>query len=140
MSNSSQQDDSLKDLIISSSDTIDLSGITTSSMEYKYDYHGQYDTITLTGLAAQPALTTTSGTYTIGSLSTDQIAQLTTITLDSSTTYNWNAPQEWVDSFPNWTRVQDMMDKYPGLKIAYDNFRVFYEMVKDDYDNPIPKK
>ncbi len=33
-----------------------------------------------------------------------------------------------------------MCEKYPGLKIAFENFRMFYEMVKDDYDNPTPKK
>ena len=56
----------LKDLIISSSDTIDLSGITTSSLEYKYDYHSQYDTITLTGtVKLEAGNTTVIGTNTI---------------------------------------------------------------------------
>ena len=48
--------------------------------------------------------------------------------------------QEWKNSFPDWSRVQDMCEYYPGLKIAFENFKVFYEMVKDDYDNPTPKK
>ena len=140
MSDSSQPKNSYNDLIISSSDTIDLSGISYSmtTADYNYTYSGT-DTITLTGTGACPTYNNGSSTYTIGALTTDQIAQLTTITLEP-TTFNWNTPQEWVDTFPNWTRVQDMLVKYPGLKNAYDNFKVFYEMCKDDYDNPTPKK
>jgi len=61
--------------------------------------------------------------------------------LDSlSPSYPLTIPVEWQNEFPSWNKVKDMCEKYPGLKIAFDNFRVFYEMVKDDYDNPTPKK
>ena len=40
----------------------------------------------------------------------------------------------------DWDKVEDMCKEYPGLKIAFENFKVFYEMVKDDYNNPTPKK
>lgn len=47
-----------------------------------------------------------------------------------------NFGEEWIDNFPGWHRVQDMCKKYPGLDIALKNFKVVYEMVKDDYDSP----
>ena len=30
--------------------------------------------------------------------------------------------------------------KYPALEIALRNFKTVYQLVKDDYDNPTPKK
>ena len=143
MSDSSQQDNSSKNLTINISeiDTIDLSGITMgtgsgiysiNNLDYNYT-----DTITLTGTGG-------AGTYTIAPLTTSQIQTITVgnITGASGTDYttSWHWGKEWVDHFPEWSRVQDMCVKYPGLKVAFDNFKVFYEMCKDDYDNPIPKK
>lgn len=49
---------------------------------------------------------------------------------------NLDMLEEWKSKFPDWDRVQGMCEKYPGLKIAFENFKMFYEMVKDDYDNP----
>lgn len=73
-------------------------------------------------------------TYTLGSgISTS------TVTLDTST-FNWVLPEEWKDDFPKWGRVQDMCKQYPALEIALRNFRTIYELVKDDYDNPAPKR
>lgn len=112
---------------------------TMNTTDYNYAYTGS-DTITLTGAAGQ-------GTYhlpTIQPLTTAQITNLQSITIDSSAqgqlwgTYSWN--QEWEHRFPDWYRVKDMCSKYPGLQIAFNNFKTFYEMCKDDYDNPTPKK
>jgi hypothetical protein len=132
MSNSSQPKNSYDTLITKGIDdylkecTIDLGGTgvsasdvtITTSMDYQYNYTGQ--TITLNS----------------------SIGNIDTITLNGidASNYTFTFPQEWQDSFPEWSRVQDMCDKYPGLKVAFDNFKVFYEMVKDDYDNPTPKK
>lgn len=73
-------------------------------------------------------------TYTLGSGITTS-----SVTLDTST-FNWVLPEEWKDDFPKWGRVQDMCKQYPALEIALRNFRTVYELVKDDYDNPAPKK
>jgi hypothetical protein len=132
MSNSSQPKNSYDTLITKGIDdylkdcTIDLGGtgvrgsdITiTNSIDYQYNYTGQ--TITLS-----PSITSID-TITINDM--------------AASNYTFNLPQEWVDTFPVWNRVQDMCEQYPGLKVAFDNFKVFYEMVKDDYDNPTPKK
>lgn len=125
-------DEILKDCMIgatgSASDTI-----TITPSDLSYSYATAYDiggnTITISGAAAQP-------TYSLGS------SGLSTITLNSvdTSSFTYDFHKEWQNCFPQWTRVQDMCEQYPGLKIAFENFKVFYEMVKDDYDNPTPKK
>jgi hypothetical protein len=88
-----------------------------------------YDnTITITSAGAQPS-------YSIGASPSYTITDST-----GYSDFNWGVPLEWVDSFPEWQRVQDMCSKYPGLEIALRNFRTVYALVKDDYDNPKDKK
>jgi hypothetical protein len=85
---------------------------------------------------------TTSYDYNISPITVTGSTTIDTITINGidSNNYTFNLPQEWQEGFPEWHRVQDMCDKYPGLKVAFNNFKVFYEMVKNDYDNPTPKK
>ena len=98
------------------------------------------DTITVTGAGSGyfnvgAGAVGTSGGYTTitnGGTISD------TITLDPSI-FSWNN-EEWVDAFPQWARIQDMCDRYPGLKIAFEKFKTTYKLVKDDYDNPNDKK
>jgi len=106
------------------------------------EYNYASDTITLTGAAGTTSLNYPTGTYTIPALTTSQISQLQSIQIDQYTGGDWGTVwnQEWQHRFPDWSRVQDMCIKYPGLKIAFDNFKTFYEMCKDDYDNPTPKR
>jgi hypothetical protein len=128
----------LTDFIISvDASDINLSYNNTMAGEYNY----ASDTITLTGAAGTTSLNYPTGTYTIPALTTSQISQLQTIQIDQYAG-DWGnyLNQEWQHRFPDWSRVQDMCSKYPGLKIAFDNFKTFYEMCKDDYDNPTPKK
>ena len=132
MSNSSQPTTSLDNLIKDL--TIDLSDtpITVSSAsDYSYTY--DMSTITLT-----PPITSIStgaaGTYSISGIST-----VNSVTIDNSS-FTFHMPKEWVDCFPVWSRVQDMCKQYPGLEIALRNFQTVYDLVKDDYDNPTPKK
>jgi hypothetical protein len=153
MSDSSQPKDSLEPLLINGRSlddiikecTIDLAGagasmnddITITAGGSSYNYATSIPTITLgpTG-SAGTTYAGAGGTYTISTLSTSD-----TITLTGIDNYSaFNIPKEWVDCLPPLGRVEDMCKKYPGLKIAFDNFKVFYEMVKDDYDNPVPKK
>jgi hypothetical protein len=74
---------------------------------------GASDTITITGGG-------TSG-YSIGSI--------------TGATFNWKS-EEFVDCFPDYDRVKNMCEQYPGLKIAYEKFVTTYKLVKDDYDSP----
>ena len=130
MSNSSQQQNSSEKLINDAFITIGATGSDTFTIELPSDLHassGYYidsnmNTISITG--------GTGSAYTI--LTSD------TITLNHQ--FNWTNSEEFVDSFPDWQRVQDMCEQYPGLEIALRNFRTVYTLVKDDYDNPKDKE
>jgi hypothetical protein len=75
-----------------------------------------------------------SGTYTIDSSATVSLNDINT------STFTWKMPEEFVDAFPDYERVQRMCNQYPGLKIAYEKFATTYNIVKDDYDHPKDKK
>jgi hypothetical protein len=130
MSNSSQQQNSYEKLINDAFITIGATGSDTFTIDLPSDLHassGYYidsnmNTISISGGAAS--------SYTI--LASD------TITLNDQ--FNWSNSIEFVDSFPDWQRVQDMCKQYPGLEIALRNFRTVYTLVKDDYDNPKDKE
>jgi hypothetical protein len=102
------------------------------------------DTITLTGsYSDSDIITLTSGlTYTY---SNSPAVGLTTTSIPSLTindinpiSFNWGT--DFVDKFPEWSRIKSMCDQYPSLEIALRNFETIYQLVKDDYDNPTPKK
>ena len=44
--------------------------------------------------------------------------------------------QAFLTQFPDWSRVQEMCEIYPGLKIAFEKFKTTYHLVKEDFDNP----
>lgn len=130
MSNSSQQPNSLDDLL---TDTITITG--TGKSEYSYTYDSlSMSTITLSPSIISSISTGAAGTYSIGT-------GTSSVTLDGYTSqFNWATNEDWVDCFPEWGRIQKMCKKYPGLEIALRNFQTVYQLVKDDYDNPTPKK
>ena len=127
MKNSSQQQNSLDDLL---TDTITITGTN--------DYSYIYDTTSMSSITIGPitSVGAAGSTYTIGSSASPSVS---TVSIDSSQ-FSWNLPEEWVGTFPDWNRVDDMCKKYPALEIALRNFKTVYQLVKDDYDNPTPKK
>ena len=116
-----------------SDNTITISSDTSSSgVSSSYYVTGvgatgsSMDTITLTG---------GSSTYTIsGGAGTGVIAQ--DITSINGSAFTWKMPEEFVDAFPDYDRIQDMCKQYPGLKIAYEKFVTTYKLIRDDYDTP----
>ena len=132
MSNSSQLTNSLDDL---TTNTITLDSMGTSTFTYtepsSYSFTA-YDSSGVSTITLGPSSATT---YTIGSIS----PTISTVSIDTSQ-FSWNLPEEWVGTFPEWDRVEDMCKKYPALEIALRNFKTVYQLVKDDYDNPTPKK
>ena len=121
MRNSSQQQNSLDDLL---TDTITITGAS--------DYLYTYDSTNMSTITVSPSLSTS---YSIGTMS----PTISTVSIDTSE-FSWNMPVEWVGAFPDWDRVEDMCKKYPALEIALRNFKTVYQLIKDDYDNPTPKK
>lgn len=125
-------DDILKECTINLSGTgVSPSDVSINMNSSTYSYNTSYAS------GSTVTLTSTPSTYTIAPLTTTDTITLSG--LDASS-FTFQLPVEWKDSFPAWHRVEDMCEKYPGLKIAFENFKVVYEMVKDDYDNPVPKK
>ena len=131
MSNSSQLTNSLDDLL---TDTITLDSTGTGTFTYTgpSDYSYTYDTNSISTITLSPTIATS---FNIGSIS----PVISTVSIDNSQ-FSWNLPEEWVGAFPEWDRVEDMCKKYPALEIALRNFKTVYQLVKDDYDNPTPKK
>lgn len=102
----------------SSVTSIDLSGLTTYSTG---------STITLN-------LPTPTTTYSFTNSNSND-----TITFSNIFATEYGT-EEWRDCFPGWTRIQDMCEQYPGLKIAFEKFKTTYYLVKDDYDTPKTEK
>ena len=122
MSNSSQPNNSSNDLF---SETIVI-GDSTITFTTPHSSTGDIYIDTTANMNYNIS-TDINGTYTIMS---------DTISINSDYNFNWGDAEEFVDSFPDWQRIQDMCKKYPGLEIALRNFRTVYTLVKDDYDNP----
>ena len=122
MSNSSQPNNSSNDLF---SETIVI-GDSTITFTTPHSSTGDIYIDTTANMNYNIS-TDINGTYTIMS---------DTISINSDYNFNWGDAEEFVDSFPDWQRIQDMCKKYPGLEIALRNFQTVYTLVKDDYDNP----
>lgn len=113
-------------------DTIVLTNGTSSSVYYTgTGIGGSSDTITISnggsgyaigGFASAGTISTNTGNITIGGA--------------GSSSFNWTMPEEWDGCFPEWTRIQQMCEQYPGLKIAFEKFKTTYQLVKDHYDTP----
>jgi hypothetical protein len=115
-------------------DTITLNTGTSSYDTITIDpnYNYQYSTGATVG-----GITSISGAggsaYTIGSLSTSQVNTISSINISD---FKIDLPEEWVNCFPDFSRIEKMCEEYPGLKIAYNQFKTVYALVRDDYDTP----
>lgn len=63
-------------------------------------------------------------------------AGISTVNITGGSEWIWKSPEEWVDCFPEWARIEAMCKEYPGLKIAFEKFKTTYQLVKDHYDTP----
>jgi hypothetical protein len=91
------------------------------------------------------AYTTASGLTYVGipssvTIASSQISAISSVDIRSLNT-NWHMnPIDWVDTWPDFNKMKKMRDKYPALDKAMEKVVSIYNMVKDDYDNPVPKK
>lgn len=118
------------------------SGVDVISIPTDYTF-GDGSTITLTSTMAAPSMSSvTIGSGGSGYTYSSGFSGLTTAQISSLTVSDIkiNLPQEWVDMWPQWDRIQKMCEEYPGLKIAFEKFKTTYHLVKDDYDTPKSKK
>ena len=120
MSNFSQPEDySITFTDTMSTDTITLTSGSTITIDPTY-----YSTITNSA---------GGGNYSISGMNTAQINTISTVSISD---FKINLPEEWVDCFPDFDRIEKMCKEYPGLKIAYDQFKTVYSLVRDNYDTP----
>ena len=52
----------------------------------------------------------------------------------TATSSPWITTVPFENEFPDWDSVQQMCQKYPGLKIAFEKFKTSYYLVKDDWE------
>ena len=76
--------------------------------------------------------------YTITFDSTSEMENSpTAITLNNSTPITWSTGTgpEWnnVGNWPSELIINDMIKKYPGLKLQYEKFMTVYNLIKDEY-------
>ena len=133
MSTSSAQDNS-SITFVDNLDTITLTNGSSSydtitiDPSYSYQYSAGAVGSTISSVAGG------GGTYTISGLT--GAAQVNTISSINISDFKINLPEEWVNCFPDFDRIEKMCKEYPGLKIAYDQFKTVYALVRDDYDTP----
>ena len=94
------------------------------------------DTITIT------AIDNSDYTFDINDLTVNTIdissitsSTIDTITLDDthwSDGITWD-PVEFEDQMPSVAKVEDMCNDYPALEKAYENFKMIYKMVHQDW-------
>jgi hypothetical protein len=117
---------------------------TITLRDYQSNYTAGYNYGSLGNTMAGNAYTTASGlTYvnSIGPLTTASIGAIGTVDISTLLNRNWTLNSvDWVDAWPDFNKVKNMRVKYPALDKAMEKVVSIYNMVKDDYDNPVPKK
>jgi len=112
--------------------------------DYSSNHTAGYNYGSFGSTMAGNAYTTASGltyTNTIGPLTTASIGAIGTVDISTLLNRNWTLNSiEWVDAWPDFNKVKNMRVKYPALDKAMEKVISIYNMVKDDYDNPVPKK
>ena len=63
-------------------------------------------------------------------ISDDNNISIESIDLDS---LSFPIPEEWKHEFPSFQKVEEMCKEYPALEKAYENFKVIYRMVEQDW-------
>ncbi len=97
-----------------------------------------YDTST-------PSMAPSNNDY---SISFDATTNYATSTVTASSPISINIDKdalgtEWhrktFDKWPSEVVIEDMIKKYPGLKLQYEKFKTVYDLVKDDYTYEEPE-
>jgi len=108
-----------------------------------------YDTITLSdpiSLSSTYTITgavgsSSSSVYNYSSgINVGSAASFGTISSIDTSQFKISLPEEWVNCFPDFDRIEKMCKEYPGLKIAYEKFVTTYKLVADHYDTPEDKR
>jgi hypothetical protein len=110
--------------------------------------NSDYSTITLSDPISLSSTYTITGAVGSGSsvynyspgFTVGGAASFGTISSIDTSQFTISLPEEWVNSFPDFDRIEKMCKEYPGLKIAYEKFVTTYKLVADHYDTPEDKR
>ena len=77
----------------------------------------------------------TVNTIDISSITSSTVSTVSTITLDDT---HWADEITWEktefeDKMPSVAKVEDMCNDYPALEKSYENFKMIYKMVHQDW-------
>ena len=113
---------------------IDTSNITTNNS--MISSHG-IDTITSIGLDTVTIGSASDTTFTISDTAATGYGWTDS---DGSIVINTHKPVDFTDCLPDFSKIQAMCAEYPGLDKAFDNFKVTYKMVHQDWVGKQKKK
>ena len=110
---------------------------TSSDDDYNIELTNVNDTIDTSYIANPTTMSSWStDTLTIGNnpsstftISTDA----NTLKFDNDIHLTTHEPVDFVDHLPTLNKIQAMCKEYPGLSKAFDNFKVTYKMVHQDW-------
>ena len=110
---------------------------TSTDNDYNIELTGVSDTIDTSYIASPTTMSSwTTDTLTIGNnpastftISTDS----STLSFDNDITLTTHEPVDFVDQLPTLNKIQSMCSEYPGLSKAFDNFKMTYKMVHQDW-------
>jgi hypothetical protein len=137
MSDSSAQDNSSITFV----DNLDTITLDTSTWANMSSASGGLSNISITSGGSSYSIGV-AGTYSTSIGGTGAtVGGITSIgNINSYGNYTINLPEEWVNCFPDFDRIEKMCKEYPGLAIAFDKFKTTYKLVRDDYDTPKNKR
>lgn len=79
--------------------------------------------------------TSTMNSITLPTGYINSVDTITVSNIDLTSRINWNIEStEFVNCFPDWSKVAEMRAQYPGLDIAMKKFEEVYKMVEDDWE------
>ena len=111
---------------------------TSADNDYTIEITGVSDTIDTSNISSSTMSSWSTDTVTLGStptftISTDSEINSTYTFGGDDITITTHEPVDFVDQLPSFKQIQDMCAEYPGLDKAFDNFKITYKMVHQDW-------
>ena len=110
---------------------------TSTDNDYNIELTGVSDTIDTSYIASPTTMSSWStDTLTIGNNPASTFTISTSddmLKFDNDITLTTHEPVDFVDQLPTLNKIQAMCREYPGLSKAFDNFKMTYKMVHQDW-------
>jgi hypothetical protein len=111
---------------------------TSADNDYTIEITGVSDTIDTSNISSSTMSSWSTDTVTLGStptftVSTDSEINSTYTFGGDDITITTHEPVDFIDQLPTLNKIQAMCREYPGLDKAFDNFKITYKMVHQDW-------